>query len=178
MGITSGLCSKKDGTTRPCVDYRKVNDVTRKDAYPLPRVDDCLDSLSKSKLFSTLDLQSGYWQVEVKEEDRAKTAFVTRNGLYEYIVMPFGMSNSPSTFERCMELILRGLQWKTLLVYLDDIIVMGATFTEHLERLDEVFTRLKQAGLKLKAKKCELLQEEVLFLGHIVSAEGLRFMRS
>ena len=165
---------KKDGTVRPCVDYRRLNDVTRKDAYPLPLIQDCLDSLSGSAIFSTLDLQSGYWQIEVKPEDRPKTAFCTRRGLYEYLVMSFGLCNAPSTFERCMELVLRNLQWEMLLLYLDDIIVLGATFDEHWRRLDEVFTRLEGAGLKLKHKKCELFQPEVSFLGHIVSADGIR----
>ena len=108
---------KKDGTTRPCVDYRKLNSVTEFDSFPLPRMDDCLDCLSGSKFFSTLDLQSGYWQVEVEEKDRPKTAFRTRSGLFEYNVMPFGLSNAPSTFERCMELVLKGLQWKTTHIF-------------------------------------------------------------
>ena len=165
---------KKDGTTRPCVDYRKLNDVTRRDAYPLPRVDDCLDCLSGAKIFSTLDLQSGYWQIEVKEEDRPKTAFVTRGGLYEYVTMPFGLCNAPSTFERCMELVLKGLQWRTLLIYLDDIIILSSTFSEHIERLDEVLRRLGNAGLKLKPSKCELFRKEVLFLGHIITQDGVK----
>ena len=104
---------KKDGTTRPCVDYRRLNEVTHKDAYPLPRIDDCLDCLGGACVFSMLDLQSGYWQIEVREADRPKTAFVTRHGLYEYRTMPFGLCNATSMFERCMELVLRGMQWKT-----------------------------------------------------------------
>ena len=165
---------KKDGSVRPCVDYRQVNAVTTKDAYPLPRIDDCLDCLNGASLFSTLDLQSGYWQIEVKEEDRPKTAFITRHGLYEYVTMPFGLSNAPSTFERCMELVLRGLQWKTLLIYLDDVIVYSSTVSQHLEQLEEVFQRLAAAGLKLKPSKCELLQTKVAFLGHVVAADGVR----
>ena len=165
---------KKDGTTRPCVDYRKLNSVTQFDCFPLPKIDECLDSLGGSKYFSTLDLQSGYWQIEVKEGDRPKTAFRTRSGLYEYVVMPFGLSNAPSTFERCMELVLKGLQWKTLLVYLDDIIIFSQTFDEHLTHLDEVLNRLSGAGLKLKPSKCALFQSEVLYLGHIVTASGVK----
>ena len=165
---------KKDGTTRPCVDYRKLNSVTEFDSFPLPRMDDCLDCLSGSTFFSTLDLQSGYWQVEVEEKDRPKTAFRTRSGLFEYNVMPFGLSNAPSTFERCMELVLKGLQWKTLLIYLDDVIICSPDFDTHIQRLDEVFSRLSEAGLKLKPSKCSLFQSEVLFLGHIVTPDGVK----
>ncbi|KAJ8037598.1 hypothetical protein HOLleu_18448 [Holothuria leucospilota] len=165
---------KKDGSTRPCVDYRKLNDVTRKDAYPLPRIDDCLDGMAGAKLFSTIDLQSGYWQIEVKESDRPKTAIITRSGLYEYQTLPFGLCNAPSSFQRCMELVLRGLQWKVLLVYLDDIIVFSNNFDRHIENLDEVLGRLMEAGLKLKPSKCEFFKPEVSFLGHVVSADGIK----
>ena len=165
---------KRDGSTRPCVDYRKLNEVTTKDAYPLPRIEDCLDCIGGAKIFSTLDLQSGYWQIELKEEDQQKTAFSTRSGHYEYITMPFGLCNAPSTFERGMELLMKGLQWKTLILYLDDIIVLGSTFEEHLERLNEVLSRLGQAGLKLKPSKCNLVKSEVCYLGHVVSAKGIK----
>ena len=131
------LVKKKDGTTRFCVDYRKVNDVTRKDAYPIPRVDDTLDTLSGSAWFTTLDLKSGYWQVEVAEEHREKTAFCTQEGLFEFNVMPFGLCNAPATFQRLMNSILAGLQWTTCLIYIDDIIVVGRTFDEHLNNLLE-----------------------------------------
>ena len=162
------LVRKKDGTVRWCVDYRKLNDVAAKDAYPLPRIDSCLDCLAKAKVFSTLDMQSGYWQLELAEKDRSKTGFITKYGLYEYVTLPFGLCGAPSTFQRCMEMVLRGLQWKTLLLYLDDIIVISSNIEEHFCRLDEVFSRLNQAGLKLKPSKCHLFKHEVLFLGHIV----------
>ena len=164
---------KKSGETRPCVDFRKLNDVTVKDAYPLPRINDCLDCLQNSQYFSTLDLQSGYWQIDITPEDRPKTAFVTRRGLFEYKTMPFGLCNAPSTFQRCMDLVLRGLQWRTLLVYLDDIIICSDTFESHLEKLDEVLGRLSNVGLKLKPSKCELFRSRVQFLGFIVSKEGV-----
>ena len=167
------LVKKKDGTKRFCVDYRKLNHVTIKDAYPIPRIDDSLDTLNGSKWFSTLDLASGYWQVELEDEAKEKSAFVVRGGLYCWRVMPFGLCNAPSTFERLMERVLAGLHWKILLVYLDDIIVFANTVTEELERLDVVFSRLREAGLKLKPRKCTLFRRSVLYLGHIVSSDGV-----
>ena len=110
------LVQKKDGSTRFCVDYRKVNDVTRKDAYPLPRIDATLDTLHGSQWFSTVDLVSGYWQVEVDQADREKTAFCTTEGLFQFWVMPFGLCNAPATFQRLMDLVLAGLQWRECLV--------------------------------------------------------------
>ncbi|XP_061191756.1 uncharacterized protein LOC133199998 [Saccostrea echinata] len=168
------LVRKKDGGVRWCVDYRKLNEVTQKDAYPLPKIEECLDTLGGSKLFSTLDLMSGYHQFEVLESDRPKTAFITRHGLFEYTRMPFGLCNAPSTFQRGMELVLRGLQWIILLIYLDDVIITGSTFHEHLSNLRKVFLRFRKFGLKLKPKKCSLFQEEVVFLGHVVSKDGVR----
>ena len=168
------LVRKKDGGVRWCIDYRRLNDVTVKDAYPLPRIDSCLDQLSSAKIFSTLDLQSGYWQLELEESSKPKTAFISKYGLYEYNMLPFGLCGAPSTFQRCMEMILRGLQWDSLLIYLDDIIVLGSNFEEHLCRLKEVLSRISSAGLKLKPSKCELFKTEVLFLGHIVGPHGIR----
>ena len=167
------LVKKKDGTSRFCVDYRRINAVTRKDAYPLPRVDDILETLAGSQLFSTLDLASGYWQVEVKPEDREKTAFITSEGLYEFNVLPFGLCNGPATFQRLMNILLAGVQWHDCLVYLDDIIVLGRSFGEHLQNLAKVFQRLRQANLKLQVKKCVFGRDTVKFLGHIISSKGI-----
>ena len=125
-----------------------MNSVTRKDAYPLPRVD-TLDTLVGSVWFSTIDLKSGYWQVEVVPAHREKTAFCTQVGLFKFNVMPFGLCNAPGTFQHLMDCVLAGLQWSNCLVYIDDIIIMGRSFDEHLHNLPKVFDRLKLAGLKL-----------------------------
>ena len=167
------LVHKKDNTLRFCVDYRRLNELTKKDAYPLPRVDDTLETLSGSQWFSTLDLLSGYWQVEVAESDRDKTAFVTKEGLYEFKVMPFGLSNAPATFQRLMDLTLAGLQWSHCLVYLDDVIVVGRTFEEHLDNLGLVLERLQNAKLKVKPSKCALFQDQVNYLGHVISSGSI-----
>ena len=144
-----------------------------KDAYPLPRIDDSLDALGGAKFFSTLDLASGYWQVMMDKDAREKSAFVTTSGLYAWNVLPFGLCNAPSTFERLMDSVLAGLRWETLLVYLDDVIVFGSTIAKSIERLTCVLDRFRDAGLKLKPSKCHLFQKEVAYLGHVVSREGI-----
>ena len=169
------LVRKSDGTVCWCGDFRKVNDLTRKDAYPLPRIDSCLECLGAASLFSVFDLQSGYWQLQMDERDQEKTAITTKYGLFEYTKLPFGLCSAPSTFQRCMEMIFRGVQWEILLIYLDDLIVFsGPDYDEHFQRLQSVMQKLIQAGLKLKPSKCQLLQQEVLFLGHVVGQAGIR----
>ena len=167
------LVRKKDGSLRYCIDYRRLNSVTIKDSYPLPRIDESLDSLSNTKYFSTLDLASGYWQIGLDEDAKRKSAFCTTSGLFQFKVMPFGLTNAPATFQRLMERVLAGLQWQICLVYIDDVIIFSQTFEEHLNHLSIVFQRLKEAGLKLKPKKCFLFQKSVKYLGHVVSREGI-----
>ena len=167
------LVKKKDNTLRFCVDYRLLNDVTKKDSYPLPRIDDTLDNLEGCKLFSTLDLKSGYWQVGLETKAKEKTAFSIGEGLWQFTVMPFGLCNAPATFERLMENVLKGLSWETCMVYLDDIIVLGKSFKNHMKNLEQVFLRLRQANLKLNPKKCNLFKRQVNYLGHVVSDSGV-----
>ena len=167
------LVKRKDGKLRFCIDYRKVNMSTIGDAYPLPRIDESLDALAGSKLFSTLDLLSGYWQIPLDEDARDKSTFVTRNGLWRWRVMPFGLCSAPATFERLMERVLRGLHWKTLLLYLDDVIIFSSDVDSHIERLETVLLRFRGANLKLKPSKCELFRREVRYLGHIVNEAGV-----
>ena len=168
------LVRKKDGSLRFCIDFRKLNSRTVRDAYTLPRIDDTIDTLIGSKYFLKLDLRSEYWQVEVKEEDKYKTAFTVGNmGFFECNRMAFGLTNAPATFQRLMERCLGELNLKECLIFLDDILIFSTTFEEHLERINAVFTRLQQSGLKLKPSKCEFFKTNVKYLGHVVSQTGI-----
>ncbi|XP_069618471.1 uncharacterized protein [Ranitomeya imitator] len=167
------LVRKKDGTLRFCVDYRKLNAHTVRDAYPLPRIEESLSALGRAKYFSTLDLASGYWQVPMAEKDRAKTAFVLPMGLFEFNRMPFGLATAPGTFQRLMEHCLGDLNFESVLIYLDDIVVFGTSFEDHLEKLRQVLRRLKSYGLKIKPKKCQLLRNQIEYLGHLVTPDGV-----
>ena len=164
---------KPDKSLRLCVDYRRLNGITVKDAFPLPRVQDAIDVMAGARYFSTIDLCSGYWQVELDTAARAKAAFITPFGLYEWQCMPFGLCNAPGTFQRLMNCVLDGLIYSSCMVYLDDIIVYSHSFDEHLTRLAEVFDRLHAAGLKIKPSKCHLFQDSVVYLGHRLSHEGV-----
>ena len=167
------LVKKKDGNLRFCIDLRKLNARTVKDAYALPRIEETLDYLAGSKWFPALDLKLGYWQVELDEESKPLTAFTAGPlGFYECERMPFGATNAPATFQRMMETCLGGLHLNWCLIYLDDIIVFSKTQQEAITRLGAVFQKLREARLKLQPSKCELFKTSLLYLGHIVS-EGL-----
>ncbi|UYV71013.1 K02A2.6-like [Cordylochernes scorpioides] len=167
------LVKKKNGSWRFCVDYRHLNKITKKDVYPLPRIDDTLDCLRGASYYSSMDLRSGYWQIEVDEADREKTAFITPDGLYEFKVMPSGLCNAPATFERMMDTLLRGLKWSMCLCYLDDIIVFSPTFDEHVRRLELVLRCLSKAGLVLNPDKCLFGTKRISIFGHLVDGEGV-----
>ena len=167
------LVRKKDGTFRFCIDYRKLNSVTIRDAHPLPRVDDLLEALNGSSIFSTLDLRQGYWQIKMHPDDKEKTAFVTPDGLYEFDRLPFGLSGAPATFDRALEIILSGLQYDICLCYFDDIIIPSTTIQEHCEKLSLVLDRFRTHNLRVKASKCRFGAKTVRYLGHVVSAEGV-----
>ena len=167
------VVQKKCGDIRLCVDYRQLNAKTRKDAYPLPRIEESLDALTGAKWFSTLDLASGYNQVPMAEKDKEKTAFCTPFGLFEFNRMPFGLCNAPGTFQRLMERIFGDQSFQSLLLYLDDIVIFSTSFNQHLQRLEMVLSRLQQHNLKLKMSKCHFFQQEVKYLGHVISSAGV-----
>ena len=167
------LIRKRDGSVRWCIDYRALNNVTRKDVYPLPRIEECLDTLEGNVWFSKLDANAAYWQIHVDKADQEKTAFITKYGLFEFERMGFGLCNAPATFSRAMNLILRGLTWEIALAFLDDVLVLGKDFQEHLRNLRLVLDRFKMYELKLKPKKCALFQTKVEFLGRDVDNTGL-----
>lgn len=165
-----------DGKTkwRVVIDYRKLNSVTVGDSYPLPNMNHILDQLGASTYFTTLDLASGFHQIPIKAEDRAKTAFSTPNGHYEFSRMPFGLRNAPAAFQRLMDVVLTGMQGKRCFVYLDDIVVYASSLQDHEERLTAVFTQLQKANLKIQPDKCEFLRKEVVYLGHVISDMGVK----
>ena len=168
------LVRKKNGKLRFCIDLRKLNSKTFKDSYALPRIEQTLESLVGSKIFSTLDLTSGYWQVEMAEECKPYTAFTCGPlGFFECETMPFGATNAPATFQRLMEDCLGDLNMNWCIIYLDDVILYSQTPEEHLERMEAVFKKLSAYGLKLKPSKCTFFEEEITYLGHLITADGI-----
>ena len=162
------LVKKKDGTTRFCVDYRRLNQITTKDAFPLPRIDDIYDQLTKATYFSKFDFKAGYFQVPLDKADRPKTAFSTRDGHFQFKVLPQGLTNGPPTFQRIVNQILGPNRWKHMLAYIDDIIIYSRTFPAHVQHIEEVCSLLNDANFKLHIAKCEIARTETLFLGHII----------
>ena len=156
-----------------CIDYRAINNNTIIDRYPMPRIDDILDRLGGSTIFSKIDLASGYHQVEIDEEHRHRTAFQSRFGLFEYNVVPFGLCNAPATFQRLMHQVLSAGLDKHVTVYLDDILVFSKDPTSHEQHVQWVFDQLRKHGLKAKRKKCEFGMDHLEYLGHVISKEGI-----
>ena len=167
------VAKKKDNSIRLCVDYRKLNAATPMDAYTMPRVDELLDKVGKATFVSTLDLARGYWQVPVAEKDRAKTAFITPNGLYQFCVMPFGLNGAPATFQRMMDIVIRGLESFTA-DYIDDIAIFSGSWEDHICHIREVMQRLRKHHLTAKPKKCQFGMLECIFLGYIVGNGHVR----
>ena len=168
------VVTKKNGTKRLCVDFRKLNNITVRDSYPLPRIEDVLNVLAGCRYFSALDMKSGYHQVEVAPADRPKTAFSVGTGLYEWIRMPFGLVNAPATFSRLMCTLLADLSFEEVISYLDDVLIYSKTFNAHLTTLRRVFSRFREANLKLSPEKCKWFQKQTEFLGYLITENGVR----
>lgn len=167
------MTPKPDGSIRFCVDYRKLNAITVKDSYPLPRIDDLLQEAQSTMFMSTIDLKSGYWQIQMNREDVEKTAFVTPFGSYQFTKMPFGLCNAPATFQRLMNVFRNGLPSVLLLIYLDDLIIISNSFERHMEDLQKVFERLKHFKLRAKQSKCKFACSKLKYLGHILTPNGI-----
>jgi len=165
---------KKDGTVRFCIDYRKLNEITYKDAYPLPLIEDNLAQLKDSTVFSALDNVGAFHSVPVREQDRHKTAFSSSEGLYQFLYLPFGLMNGPPTYSRLVKLVLKDIPLSVALPYLDDCCVHSVDFQSHVEGLRRVFRAYERAGLKLKPSKCMLFMDSITYLGHEVSKDGIQ----
>lgn len=164
---------KKDLTLIFFIDYRRLNTLTTRDSYPIPSMDECIDSLEYYNMFSTLDCKPGYWQIEVPPEDRHKSLFVIHHSLYQCVLVPFGLKNSPATIQRVLDMILASLKWHYAIVYLDDIIFFSRNFEDHLKHLRTVLILLRATCMSLKLKKFFFLKYRVDYLWHIVSPGSL-----
>lgn len=167
------LVKKKDGEWRPCVDYRALNNITTRDQFPMPTIDELLDELSHTTWFSKLDLRQGFHQIRMPPNDIPKTTFCTHHGHYEFYVMPFGLCNAPSTFQATMNKLLQPFLRKFIIVFFDDILVCNTSLEYHIQHLECVFTTLLQEEYFLKQSKCALAQRQLNYLGHVVSASGV-----
>ncbi|CAF3957120.1 unnamed protein product [Rotaria sordida] len=168
------LVRKKDGTVRFCVDFRKLNNVTTKDAFPIPRIDDIFDHLSQAEYYTTIDFKSGYFQVGLDLKDRPKTAFSTRDQHYQFTVLPQGVTNGPPAFQRIVSQILGPTRWQHLLAYLDDVIIYSPTFDQHLIHLDDILNRLNDANFRLNVNKCHIAKTSIDYLGHRIEHGNIR----
>ena len=169
------LVAKPNGEKRVCIDYRKLNRISKVYTQNLPNLSDVLDTLGEkqAQTFSVCDMKQGFWQLELDEESKEKTAFMTHRGQYEFNRLPYGLANSPATFNMVMNEVIRDLNWKSALVYVDDILIYSKNFEEHLGHLAALFDRLVEANLKLKPSKCQFACKEVRYLGHVITKEGI-----
>jgi hypothetical protein len=168
------MVPKKDDDIRVCVDYRQLNNITKPDRYPLPRIDDLLHQAKAMPFMSTIDLQSGYWQIMVHPDDQDKTAFISPFGMYRFKRMPFGLRNAPATFQRLMDKFIRSLKAKCVLAYLDDLIIRSPTIEQHLQDLREVFEKLNEFNLRANRRKCHFCCSSIKYLGHLIVPEGIK----
>ncbi|KAG0439465.1 Retrovirus-related Pol polyprotein from transposon [Dictyocoela muelleri] len=168
------LVKKRDGDVRFCIDYRLLNKITIKKEYPMPMIEESINELKNSSVYSTLDLKSGYHQLKIKNEDRHKTAFLTKRGIFEWKSMPFGLVNAPFTFQRVMNKVCENFLYKFLIVYLDDIIIFSESPEEHIKHLNIIFTTIRNVGFRLNTEKCHLLKTKIDFLGFTIAKNEVR----
>ena len=173
MGSSCSVCEEKDGSLRLCIDYRELNKVTIRNQYPLPRIDDLFDQLQGARVFSKIDLRSGYHQLKIRSEDVPKTAFRTRYRHYEFLVMPFGLTNAPAIFMDLMNKIFQPYLDQFVIVFIDDILIYSGSKEDHEAHLRVVLQILRENQLYAKFSKCQFWLDSVAFLGHVISAEGV-----